>query len=297
MKWAKILGRDEKKPMNQKQTVMPVIAGVFAVCCLCLPGQCQTVLTPQWLTWLGKGTVDYACKSGTCNLTGENYFRSFTLSPGAEVLNNASGPLIVHSTGTCTIDGAISGSPDSGSPGIVGNGDFGGGGGGGGGGALAGTAGKTTVVVPGIPIVNGGFGGSAGGGNGVTAVSVVQGQYRMLLSSGSSWPGGGAAGGAGGSNGGVAGRGGTPVLFICNAIEFSGSIDVRGGNGGNATADNTGAGGGGGGGYVVLAAVSYAGNTGTIQTTGGTGGGCNGHVNCGSGGNGGNGFTMSMTVK
>jgi hypothetical protein len=286
--------RRDEKTTNQNTTMITV---VLAVCCLCLPGQCQTVLTPEWLTWLGNGTSDYACTSGTCNLAGENWFRSFTVSSGAKVLNNAAGPLIVYATGICTIDGTISGSPNSGSPGIPGNGDFGGGGGGGGGGTLAGTGGKTTVVVSGIPIVNGGPGGSAAGGAGHNAVSVVQGQYRMLLSSGSPWPGGGALGGQGGSGGGAGGHGGTPVIFICHTIEFSGSIDVSGGNGRNAPADNTGAGGGGGGGYVLFSAVSYTQNAGTISMSGGVGGSCNGHLNCGGGGNGGNGFSISMTIK
>ncbi len=270
---------------------------MYTVCCLCSAGESQNAPTPDWLTWLGNGTTPYACSSGTCDLSGENWFSSFTLSSGAELLNNTAGPLIIRATGACTIAGTISGSPNAGNPGISGNGDFGGGGGGGGGGALAGTQGRNTLVVPGVPIVNGGKGGGAGGGAGQNALTVNQGQYRMLLSSGSPWPGGGAVGGQGGSNGGAGGTGGTPVIFVCDTINFTGTINVSGSNGGNAPANNTGAGGGGGGGYVLFAAVSYTANTGTINTNGGTGGSCNGLSNCGAGGNGGNGFSKSITIE
>ena len=286
--------------MTNRRKIRLKLAMVLAIGCLSLPGEAQTLLTPSWLRWVGDGSgANYVCSSGTCSLTDEIWFKSFTLSPGATLVNNGgNGPLIIRATGACTIEGTVSGSSNSGAGvTITGNGDFGGGGGGGGGGTKAGINGKTTVVVEGIPIVNGGFGGSAGGGNGQSGVSTAQGQYRMFLSGGSPWPGGGAMGGAGGSGGGAAGYGGTPVIFICNTIDFTGTIDVSGGNGGNATASNTGAGGGGGAGYVVLAAVSYTANTGTINTSGGIGGSCNGNTNCGTGGNGGNGWSFSFTIQ
>jgi hypothetical protein len=283
--------------MNQMGTSQLRVAVLYLICCLGSMGEAQTVKTPTWLSSLGSGTTNFTCSSGTCDLTGQSLYSSFTVSAGATVLNTGSGPLIVRATGTCTINGTVSGNPNSGAGGIPGNGDFGGGGGAGGGGTLAAVNGKTTAVVPGVPIVNGGIGGRAGGGNGGNGVSVVQGQYRMFLSTGGAWPGGGAVGSQGGSNGGAAGLGGTPVIFICQTIEFSGAIDVTGGTGGNATAANTGAGGGGGGGYVVLSAVTYTKNTGTIITKGGTGGNCNGFAGCGTGGNGGSGFSMLWTIK
>jgi hypothetical protein len=279
------------------------LRAVFHICLFfaigsCLAAESQVVRTPGWLTWLDQGTGAYACASGTCTLSGENQYTSFTLSAGAKLVNSAGNrPLIVRATGACTIAGTVSGSPNSGAVGITGNGDFGGGGGGGGGGTVAGTGGKTTVVVPGVPIVNGGPPGAAGGGAGRSALSVQQGQYRMLLSSGSSDPGGGAQGGRGGSSGGLGGNGGTPIIFICHSISFSGSIDVSGGAGRIAPADSTGAGGGGGAGYVIFAAVSYTNSGGTFNINGGVGGSCNGHGTCGAGGNGGNGFSIFLPIQ
>ncbi len=287
---------------RKKKTLIASVAAVFTACCLCVPASAQTVHTPQWLASLGNGTTAFSCTSGTCSLSGQQNVTSFTLSAGATLVNPANSPLIVRSTGTCTIAGTISGSPAAGSVGSAGNGDFGGGGGGGGGGTVAGTHGKNTSVDPGIPIVNGGFGGAAGGGAGGNAVSVNVGQYRMLLSSGSSWPGGGAAGSPGGGTGpgltgGGGGLAGTPVIFICQTIAFTGSINVSGGAGASAPAVNTGAGGGGGGGYVLFAAVAYASNTGTINVSGGPGGTCNGLGGCGAGGTGGSGFTKFFTIQ
>jgi hypothetical protein len=285
--------------LNRGKIRQSIVAVVFAACCLYLPGHAQTGLTPAWLRWLGSGTNNFNCTSGRCNITDEIWFKSFSVSPGATVVNaGGNGPLIIRATGTCTIDGTIiaNGSLTWGS-GITGSGDFGGGGGGGGGGTAAGINGKSTTVISGIPVVNGGTGGSAEGGNGQNGVSSSSNQYHAFLASGSSWPGGGAAGGNGGSGGGAGGLGGTPVIFVCNTIEFSGTIDVSGGNGGNASASNRGAGGGGGGGYVVLAAVTFAANTGTINTNGGNGGTCNGFSNCGAGGSGGNGWSMSLTIQ
>jgi len=284
--------------MKKQRKLVGTIALVFAVLCLCPSGEAQTVKTPAWLSWLGDGTTSYSCSSGTCNLTGELWFTSFTVSSGATVVNKSgNAPLVIRATGACTIQGTVSGSPNSGSAGISGNGDFGGGSGGGGGGTAAGMNGKNTVVDPGVPIVNGGAGGAAGGGAGHSAISVNQGQYRMLLSTGSPYPGGGASGGQGGSNGGAGGNGGTPVIFICSSINFTGTIDVSGGAGGNAPGINTGAGGGGGGGYAILAAESYTSKSGTIKSNGGSGGSCNGLSDCGAGGAGGNGFSIFMNIE
>jgi len=267
---------------------------------LCLSAASQTTFqTPPWFKWLGTGIGgSYSCTSGYCDLTDERWLTSFTVSSGATLISPAgNGPLIIRSTGACTIAGTISGSPNESSFGISGNGDFGGGGGGGGGGISAGKAGTTTTVIPNIPLVNGGSGGTAGGGAGQAGTSTTSGQYHMFLSNSGSWPGGGAPGGVGGSNGGSGGNGATPIILICNTINFTGTINVSGGNGGNSPANGSGAGGGGGGGYVVLAAQTFTANTGTINTAGGNGGSCNGHTTCGAGGNGGNGWTMSLTIQ
>lgn len=272
----------------------------IAVCLtVCFSGSAsgQTVLTPSWLTWLGNGTSSYACTSGKCYLSGQNFYTSFTLSAGAVLENNTAGPLMVRATGTCTIAGTIVSSPNGGSPGSPGHGDFGGGGGGGGGGAAAGTGGETTVVVQGIPIVNGGPPGTAGGGNARSGLPVVTGQYRMLLSAGSSFPGGGAIGGQGGSAGGLGGNGGSPVVFVCDTIDFTGVINASGGNGHPSPGNSKGAGGGGGGGYVIMAAETYTAKTGAINVAGGVGGSCNGFTTCGTGGSGGNGFAMYVTIQ
>jgi hypothetical protein len=231
-------------------------------------------------------------------MTDEIWYASFNVSAGATVENaGGNGPLIIRATGACTIDGTIIANGNSIGGGISGNGDFGGGGGGGGGGKGAGYQGKNTQVITGIPIVNGGLGGTAGGGAGQNGTTTFKNQYQAFLSSGSSWPGGGANGGTGGGSGGATGgNGGTPVIFVCNTIEFSGLIDVSGANGGNATASNTGAGGGGGAGYVVFAATSYLGNTGTINTNGGSGGTCGTFTNCGAGGSGGDGWSAFLTI-
>jgi len=274
------------------------LAPAFAFLWLCLPLKAQIAQTPDWLKWLGNGKNSYSCTSGTCNLTDELWFSSFTVSAGATVLNaGGNGPLIVRATGTCTIAGTIASSPVYGVQGITGYGDYGGGGGGGGGGTGVGAAGKTTQAILGIPIVNGGAGGTAGGGAGHTALSTTAGQYQTFLGAGSPWPGGGGQGGQGGSGGGLGGDGGMPVIFVCNTINFTGTIDVRGGNGGNAGKIDSGAGGGGGAGYVVLAAVSFTANSGTIRTTGGLGGTCNSYSGCGAGGNGGNGWSYSITIQ
>lgn len=280
------------------------ITGVITVVLTGMAAQSQTINTPAWLTWLGAGTNSYSCTSGTCNLTDELWFTSFTLSAGATLVNaGGNGPLIIRSTGACTIAGTVNGGggPVSGTLGITGDGDFGGGGGGGGGGAAgnSGYHGQTTQVIYGIPISNGGAGGAGGGGAGGTGNSAQTNQYHSFIATGSSWPGGGALGGYGygwNSSGGEAGTGGTPVIFICDSIDFTGTINANGGNGQNSSANGQGAGGGGGGGYVLLAAVTWTANTGTITTAGGTGGSCLSYANCGAGGSGGAGWSYTLTI-
>jgi hypothetical protein len=224
--------------------------------------------TPQWLRYLGtgdNGTLNVT--SGTTNLYGDAYYTSFNLGAGATIKVTSSQGLVVHSTGTCTINGTIDARAVTAgtSTGAIGSGASGTGGGGGGG-TAAGTAGKATLAFygqgSGWP---GGAGGTASGGNGGngSALATTTNSAHMAIvgaanSDGSSlW---GAPGGAGANSGGAAGAPGTSVVFICESITGTGVIDVSGGYGSPATGNNTGAGGGGGGGTIILSShqpVSY----------------------------------------
>jgi hypothetical protein len=275
---------------------------VFALqLCLRMGGQTSMGVTPVWLRYLANGADGaYSCSSGNCPLGEEHWFSSFTVSSGAAVYESGNGPIIIRSTGLCTIAGEIAVTPNfpaTGGPGESGNGDFGGGGGGGGGGAAAGRSGYDSAGDAYAEIVNGGSPGAAGGGVGGNGSTTVPPQYRQLLSGGSYWPVGGSTGGEGGSAGGLGGPGGGPVILVCNSINFIGTINVSGGTGGAATGNNSGAGGGGGGGYVILAAQRYVANTGVIDVSGGPGGSCNSYTGCGTGGNGGNGWSMVITIQ
>jgi len=257
--------------------------------------------TPSWLKFLGNGESGaFSCTSGNCLVEDEFWVTSFNVSAGATVYSVGDGPLIIRSTGACTIAGEVANSPSfSAAQGLGqgGIGDFGGGGGGGGGGTAAGMSGFWTAGDANAEINVGGIHGAAGGGNGGNAGSPVIPQYRQLLSGGTFWPVGGSIGGQGGSSGGKAGQGGGPVIFVCDSINFTGTINVSGGAGQPAPANNTGAGGGGGGGYAILSADSYVANTGTINVSGGAGGGCNGFTGCGTGGNGGNGWSIVINIQ
>jgi hypothetical protein len=264
--------------------------------------QAQTSIgvTPGWLRDLGSGQGgDYSCTSGQCNLGEEQWFSSFNVSAGATVFTAGNGPIIIRSTGACTIAGTLAATPND-NPGLLGvsnAGDFGGGGGGGGGGTAAGQFGVTTVGVGGSPIVPGGLSGAPFGGNGGTGATTNPPQYRPLLSGGSFWPVGGSRGGRGGSSGGLGGQGGMTAILICNSINFTGTIDVSGAAGSPAPANSTGAGGGGGGGYVILSAFTYTANSGVINVSGGPGGSCNGRSGCGAGGTGGNGWSIAIAIQ
>jgi len=257
--------------------------------------------TPDWLRDLGNGIQGaYSC-TGLCPISDEHWVTSFTVAAGATAYASSNGPLIIRSTGACTIAGTVATSPNVpnlGGLGQSGPGDFGGGGGGGGGGKYRGRTGMSSVGDGNAPIVRGGLGGIPGGGNGQNGASPAN-QYLTLLGGGTFWPVGGGIGGpgGGGTNGGAGGQAGGPVILICNSIDFTGTINVSGANGQPAPANNTGAGGGGGAGYVILSAYSYVANTGTINLSGGTGGSCNGNTGCGTGGNGGNGWSIAITIQ
>jgi hypothetical protein len=283
--------------MRKVASILWVVATVAG---LSVGSQAQGTLTPGWLRFFGDGSAGaFSCTSGSCILGDERWFTSFNVSAGATVVTTGqNGPIVIRSTGTCTVAGSMSDSPNSGAGiTITGGGDFGGAGGGGGGGTAAGRSGLSAVADAGLVINSGGTAGAASGGSGGNGNSPVVSQYRLLLGGGTFWPVGGARGGQGGSNGGLGGYGGGPIILVCNTINFTGTIDVSGGPGGASPANNSGAGGGGGGGYVILSAINYTANTGTINTAGGPGGGCNSNTGCGAGGNGGNGWSVALTIQ
>ena len=282
-----------------------LFVSVWVVVGLGLPAVAQTSIgvTPGWLRFLANGSEGaYSCSSGTCFLTDEHWYSSFTVSAGATAYTRAgNGPTIIRSTGACTIAGTLANSPNTlpGSTGISGSGDFGGGGGGGGaGGSVNGQSGHTSSGNAFEPLVNGGIGGIAPGGSGGAGVSSVFPQYHALLSSGSYWAGGGSLGGNGGGPlGTIGGNGGGVVILVCESINFTGTIDVSGGPGKPSGGTNSGAGAGGGGGYAILSADTYVVNSGVIKSGGGPGGGCNGVGGCGAGGKGGDGWSMEITIQ
>jgi hypothetical protein len=80
------------------------------------------------------------------------------------------------------------------------------------------------------------------------------------------------------------------VIFACQTVSFTGTIDVSGVNGAAAPGNNTGGGGGGAGGIVVLRSPNMT-NSGTMTLTGGSGGGCGAFTGCGAGGSGATGWS------
>jgi hypothetical protein len=290
-----------------KRTFLFFLLAAVAVALCPEAATAQTTVTPGWLAWLGDGSEGaYSCTSGTCVLGGEHWFSSFTVASSATVVNTTiNSPVIIRSTGACTVNGTISNSVNTaGGKGINFNGDFGGAGGGGGGGAVGalveGQNGLGTVGIGGLPIDNGGPGGGAGAAGGV-GQSVDRGQFHMILSSGTFWPVGGSAGGQGGCNGhgkcgGNGGAGGGPVILICSSLNFTGTIDASGAPGAPAPINFTGGGGGGGGGYVIFSTLSYVANTGAINVSGGAGGSCN-TTGCAVGAAGGSGFDYFETIQ
>jgi hypothetical protein len=297
--------------MRSKFLFLSVLGLAFGLC-LRTPAQTSIGVTPGWLRYLGDGGRTFggpfSCPSGqTCDITDENWVSSFEVSAGATaVCASADGPIIVRSTGSCTVAGTLSNSPNSGgggrtnpNGGINVQGDFGGGGGGGGAGATAhGHSGLWTVGDGWVEIADGGPPGLAPAGAGGKGETPNKLQYRPLLTNGSYWPAGGSIGGVGGGpGGGQPGNGGGPVIMVCQSINFTGTIDVSGGNGYPPTANNSGGGGGGGAGYVILSTSNWVANTGKINVTGGAGGSCAGFTGCGAGGQGGNGWSVAITIE
>jgi hypothetical protein len=239
--------------------------------------------------------------SGTTNVSGEKWYSSVSISSGAILADTSAGsPLIIRSTGTCTIAGTISVSPNTGSGGgnslsttTIGGGS----GGGGGGGAAGGTTGS------GVNVLGGGTAGASSGGGGGNGSTTAAASFRPLLSTGLIWPAftsnqyGGAGGGAGGSSGPNGGKGAGILILVCPTINFTGTVDASGVAGATSTGNNVGASGGGGGGFVVMSAQTYSANSGTINVAGGSGGGCSSFTGCGTGGNGASGNSIQAVIQ
>ncbi len=262
---------------------------------------------PAWLLWQGDGSGSALnCTSGTCYATGDNWYSSVTVASGATLaahyysgapLSYATMPLIIRSTGTCTIAGTISVSPNTSGDGLTSNTFGGGSGGGGGGGTNAGSSGSAGNSGNGNGAAGAAGGGTGGNGNmgsfggqlerGITSQGVSLSNFLNRA-----W--GGAAGGAGGSSGGAGGAGGGVVILDCQTIDFTGTIDVSGAAGGDSTGNNIGAGGGGGGGFVIMRSQNLT-NSGTINVSGGAGGSCGSYTGCGAGGAGADGWSEVFT--
>lgn len=226
---------------------------------------------PFWLRGLGDGNEGALTCSG--NLSGEHWVSSFTVTGTCTV--NASIGAVIRSTGACTISGTITNN-HPGASGTVGGGS----GGGSGGGTSGGTPGGATNVINNqIVCAGGGSAGASSGGNGGpgNACASVQGAQQAVASAGNNGSGlglSGANGKQGANSGGAAGNGAPGITLVCDSINFTGTVDMRGGDGGAASANNTGGGSAGGGGVALLSAKTWVANTGSILTAGGHGGDC-----------------------
>jgi len=236
-------------------------------------GPATSSSAPFWLRYLGDGNEGaYTCTSGTCNLYGEHWYSSLSVSSGATLaVNGGNDPLILRVTGACTVAGTISGATDSQYA------YFGGAGGGGGGGSSAGGAGGGATWNALVLAIGGTAGTAAAGGIGDSAFAEfgsVPAASNTFLSAGSFWPLGGNHGGAGGNSGPAGGNGGSGLILVCGSINFTGTINASGVAGAPSTANNMGASGGGGGGYAILATPAYTANTGELNAAGAPGGNC-----------------------
>lgn len=133
---------------------------------------------------------------------------------------------------------------------------------GGNGGDFAGLAGQ------GGDMAAGGDGGDGDSGTGGLGGSVFSGQtfpvkaglpgdiVTYIAEYDNAATGGGGGAGNGSDIGGGGGGSATAVWVAARIITFTGSIECKGGNGADGSADGTGGGGGGGGGYMVILAAS-----------------------------------------
>lgn len=257
---------------------------------------------PGFLQYFGDGSEGAQnCTSGTCNVCGEHWYSSLSISSGAQLSETnlwcGNGPTIIRVKGLCTIAGNLNASltvPGTAFVAIGGTSPMLSPAGGGGGGTAAGGAGNA----PGY--ATGGAAGAAGGGAGGTPAALLPYLQKFFLAGDNygptqsgSWAGG--VGGTGGSSGGGGGGGGGAIILVCGSINFTGTITVAGQAGANSPGNNQGAGGGGGGGMIVVRSPIWTANTGTIIVAGGAGGTCGAFTGCGAGGTGGAGFSAIYT--
>jgi hypothetical protein len=272
---------------------------------------------PPYLRFFGDGSdgpLNVATGQTATPLQGEYWHSSVTIAAGATLLpqpevgqsNQSNGmalPYIIRSTGPVIMAGTIRFQVRSTYPNNYNGYSFGGGAGGGGGGGVAvGKAGSNmqfnaaSLVTP-NPSSLGGAAGAANGGIGGNAAGSIPLRLMHLLLTGQFYVGtsgayilGGGSGGDGGSYAGTAGlsggTGGAAVFIIAPSISFPAGalIDCSGGPGLASSGNGIGAGGGGGGGLVVLSAMSYVSQAGTINVAGAAGGGNGGFTNAGAGG-------------
>jgi len=258
---------------------------------------------PVWLHYFCDSTEPNP--NGSVSVQGAHCYSSLTIPTGATLavtdkvsLPGAArdlprGEILAFVNGACTIAGTIAAGAF-----IDESGNGGGSGGGGGSGApshTSGVNGADSVVFGTANIVTAATGGLGGGTRRSVNQPGAPGSTPTAASQKFIWGGaitygviGGSIGGAGGNSGGAAGLGGGGVGLVCASINFTGAIDVSGGDGLNAPSGSSGGGGGGGGGGVVLMATpSYVANTGSIIVDGGAAGnGAGGGLVGGAGGKG-----------
>lgn len=284
---------------------------------------------PPWLRYLGNGQDGTIAAVNGGSIAGDLYLSSFTVPAGVEFV--AGGPLTIHSTGACVINGTISAAGTAGQAvtvtgvsvptyGVAAGAGGGSGGGGGGASGSAGFPGGNSSLFPLSSIAaNGGTGGAVGtaGSNGQlgfdaagwTAIPTLSTQmalnpnalyFRLFLGDGWGVQGANIAGGAGGygaigaGQSAQGGSGGGHVFLICQSISGSGIIDASGGAGAPAAANSMGGGGGGGGGAIILSSQSPITFTGTLRVSGGAGGTCGAYTGCTAGGSGGAGWVYAI---
>jgi hypothetical protein len=246
-----------------------------------LPVQFSTSV-PAWLQNLGSG----ADGAETCNgnLSGEYYYTTFSVPNGNTCTINANDGLTIHATGACTINGTIVGQS------VTASAIGGGGPGGSGGGTAAASAGSNTYFnASGAGSVAGGRGtaGGASGGSGTNGTAPSQSTQRAIFNSGDGSDGqflGGGYSGQGGSSGGASANGGGGLVLICASITGSGTINLSGANGNNATGNNTGPSAGGGGGVFIASSQASETFGLTVNVAGGSAGSCLSYTGCGAAG-------------
>jgi hypothetical protein len=231
--------------------------------------------TPPWLQYLGSGSQGaYNC-SGTCSLSGQNYFSSFNVSGTLTIPLNSG--LQVYVTGACSITGHINGRGlDYGGGNPWGAGAIGGSGGGTGAGA-AGTPMHYTIAGAGYYGVSGGAAGAAAGGNGGNGGNMTATSANLMAMTGGGAALYAASGGIQSTGYGnvqsTSSGGGSNFVAVCSSITGAGGIiDVSGVPANPSTANNMGANGGGGGGAVVLSSQAPVTSWPTVYVAGGAGG-------------------------